>query len=91
MNRPARPCLLSMLLPLISSCSEAPTSSKQNTEQPPWDNRQEEIHQLRELIRYEDETERQRQAELEALALPVDSTPAEPVMPAREGQSQAEQ
>lgn len=91
MVRPAVFCLLSLLLPLFWSCSETPTSTEKKTAQAPWNDRQEEIHQLQELIRYEDETARQRQAELEALALPVDSSAAEPVMPAGEGQGQAEQ
>lgn len=91
MFRVAGACLFLMLLPLLSGCSEAPPATNKKTGQPPWSDRQEEIHQLRELIRYEDETERQRQEELEALALPVDSITTEPVVPAGEGQSQTEQ
>lgn len=91
MVRTAGFCLLLLLVTLSWGCSEAPSSAEKKADNPHWSDQQEEIHQLRELIRYEDETERQRQAELEALALPVETTAPEPVMPAGEGQGQAEQ
>ena len=90
MVRAAGFCLILLPAPLFLGCSEAPVDPDEQAGELQWSDRQEEIHQLRELIRYEDETERQRQAELEALALPVDSTAAKPFMPARESQGQAQ-
>ena len=84
-------CLLFLLISLFWGCSEKPTTANKENSEHPWSDRQEVVHQLRELIRYEDETAYQRQAELEALALPVDTTAAEPAMPAGNGQGQTEQ
>ena len=91
MVRAAGYCLILLLAHLFWGCSKTPTATDEQAGGQQWSDRQEEIHQLRELIRYEDETERQRQAELEALALPVDSAAAKPLVPAREGQGQAQQ
>jgi outer membrane biogenesis lipoprotein LolB len=76
---------------LLLGCTETPDEAHDRGADPTWSDQQERIHQLREVIRYEDVTQRQRQGELEALALPVDITaPAEPVVPAGEGQDQAQ-
>jgi hypothetical protein len=92
MSRATRFALMSLLPPLLWGCCEKSDTANKTGSDQAWSDQQEEIHQLRELIRYEDETERQRRAELEALALPIDATtPAKAVVPAGEGQDQAHQ
>lgn len=83
---------LAWLLPvLILGCSKAPEQTAKGHTDPAWSDEQEVIHQLREVIRYEDETERQRQQDLRDLALPAGPIrPAESLVPAGEGQDQTE-
>lgn len=91
MKQPFVSSLASLLPILIWGCSEAPEETDKRLTAPAWSDEQEVIHQLREVIRYEDESERQRQADLENLALPIDAmTPAEAAMPAGEGQDQTQ-
>lgn len=82
---------MSLLPALIWGCSEAPEETAERLTDPAWSDEQEVIHQLREVIRYEDEKEHQRQEDLKELALPVDLiAPGEPVMPTGEGQDQTQ-
>jgi hypothetical protein len=81
--------VLLLLACLPWGCCQAPETDQAPDKEQAWSDKQEVIHQLREVIRYEDETARQQQADLEALALPVDPiVPVEPPVPAGEGEDQ---
>ena len=80
---------LLFLVCLLWGCSKVPESDNNPDTQQTWSDKQEVIYQLREVIRYEDETALQQQADLEALGLlgePI--IPAEPPVPAGEGEDQ---
>ena len=70
---PRRICLPWLLWLPLSGCDGGKASPQAMPQDPTWSDRQEVIHQLRELIRYEDETERERREALRSLDLPVDS------------------
>ncbi len=91
MNRSVR-FTLTCLIPPLLGCTETPDGGETSSNDTALSDRKEVIHQLREVIRYEDEKELQRRAELESLALPVDvAAPAKTMVPAGQGQSQAQQ
>lgn len=67
--------LLSPLLLLCGGCEEPATPGTGRAADPAWSTQQEVIHQLREVIKYEDAEEALRQAELQGLSLPVAPPP----------------
>jgi hypothetical protein len=80
-----------VLLCVISpaGCCEPPRQAPPVAPQADWSDRQEVIYQLREVIRYEDERQRQRLEELQALSLPVTDAAADyPGTSADNGQQQ---
>ena len=76
---------------LVAACSDAQHEPPRVKSDHTWSDQQEVIYQLREVIRYEDDQERQRRQELELLALPAGARPPETGMPAGEGQNQGQQ
>jgi len=88
---PALPFCL-MLLPLSGCSPEPPSPPPTAATAPAWSDQQEVIHQLREVIRYEDENARVRREALRELALDVDpATVPETGVAAGEGQDQSQQ
>jgi hypothetical protein len=73
----------------LAGCSEPPRQAPPAAPKAHWSDRQEVINQLRELIRYEDERQRQSLEELQALSLPVaDAAANYPGASADNGQQQ---
>ncbi len=88
---PTLPACL-MLLPLPGCGPEPPSPPPTAAAAPAWSDQQEVIHQLREVIRYEDENERVRREALRELALDVDPAAVpEPGVAAGKGQDQSQQ
>ena len=92
MNGPLRLHLLALFcLHSLWGCSEPADEAVHASPDQEWSDRQEVIHQLREVIRFEDEQERQRIEDLQALSLPIDPTPAaKPKVPTGNGQDQGD-
>lgn len=59
---------------MLGGCSDPSADTNKLTSDPDWSDRQEEIYQLREVIRYEDEQESVRREALRALSLSIDPT-----------------
>ncbi len=89
LRRSVLPPVLLLWLPL-AACTPEATAPPPPT--PPWSDQQEVIHQLREVIRYEDESDRLRREALRDLALDIDPAAVpEAGMSAGKGQDQGQQ
>ena len=72
---PAEIALLATIMAtLLSACDQEPDSQNQVGASQTWSDEEEVIHQLKEVIRYEDEEASLRQEQMKALSLPVDSS-----------------
>lgn len=85
---PIASCYLLSLI-LLSACNSEISDSTQNISTSSSSDEQEIIHQLQEVIRYEDAQESLRQQQMRALSLPLDrSATPEPNMPTRKSDDQ---
>ncbi len=77
---------------LLGGCSAPSPEPGTLDSDPDWSDRQEQIHQLQEVIRYEDEEERVRREALQSLTLSVDPAAAtEAGVTAGKGEDQHQQ
>jgi hypothetical protein len=68
--------IIAIVATLLSACDASNERSAQSDNPTEWSDKEEVIHQLKEVIRYEDMEASLRQEQLEELRLPNDSAPA---------------